>query len=308
MKKQADLYQITSTERFLRIRKVTLIGSVLNLFLSILKIAAGIMGRSRALIADGIHSLSDFSTDIAVIVGASAASKPQDKTHDYGHGKYETLSALLIGITLGLISIEIIKSGVETIIRALQGALLPKPDIYTIFIALFSIISKEILYRYTIKKGRILNSSALKANAMHHRTDAFSSIATTLGITGAVFLGKHWTLLDPVAALFVGALIIIAAVQIIVQAVNELMESSLCEESEGEILKIIRTVNGVHEPHKLRTRRIGNLVAIDVHIRINKDLTIEKGHGLASIVEKALRKRFGDNTIVSVHMEPYSID
>ena len=296
---------LTPQERFLQIRKVTLIGSGLNLLLSILKIGGGILGKSRALIADGFHSLSDFSTDIAVIIGTSAASKPRDKTHDYGHGKYETLSTFVIGLFLGIVGFFIAKNGVETIIRTIGGAALAKPNIITVFIAVFSIISKELLYRYTIKKGKALNSSALKANAVHHRTDAFSSIGTTLGITGAIVLGRHWIILDPIAAVGVGALIVFAALRIIIKAVNELMESSLCDESENEIIGIIKNVPGVHEPHNLKTRKIGNLIAIDVHIRIDKTFTIEKGHGIATNVESAIRDRFGSDTLVNVHMEPY---
>ena len=296
---------LTPQERFLQIRKVTLIGSGLNLLLSILKIGGGILGKSRALIADGFHSLSDFSTDIAVIIGTSAASKPRDKTHDYGHGKYETLSTFLIGVILGVVGFFIAKNGVETIIRTIGGAALAKPNISTVVIAVFSIISKELLYRYTSKKGAQLNSSALKANAVHHRTDAFSSVGTTLGITGAIVLGRRWIILDPIAAVGVGVLIVVAALRIIIKAVNELMESSLCDESENEIIGIIENVPGVHEPHNLKTRKIGNLIAIDVHIRIDKTFTIEKGHGIATNVENAIRDRFGSDTLVNVHMEPY---
>jgi len=296
---------LTSQERFLQIRKVALIGSGLNLILSILKIGGGILGKSRALIADGFHSLSDFSTDIAVIIGTSAASKPKDKTHDYGHGKYETLSTFVIGIFLGVFGFFIAKNGVETIIRTIGGEAIPRPNIITVVISIFSIVSKELLYRYTIKKGTELNSSALKANAFHHRTDAFSSVGTTLGITGAIVLGRHWVILDPATAIGVGILLVFAALRIIIKAVNELMESSLCDESENEIISIIEKVPGVHEPHNLKTRKIGNLIAIDVHIRINKTFTIEKGHGIATNVETAIRDRFGSDTLVNVHMEPY---
>ena len=308
MKTDEASISLNPQERYRQIRKVTLIGSGLNLILSILKIGGGILGRSRALIADGFHSLSDFSTDIAVIIGTSAASKPKDKTHDYGHGKYETLSTFVIGIFLGVVGFLIAKNGIDTIIRTIQGTSLRKPNIITVVIAVFSIVSKELLYRYTIRKGRALNSSALKANAVHHRTDAFSSVGTTLGITGAIVLSRHWIILDPIAAVAVGVLIISAAIRIVLKAVNELMESSLSDESEDEIIRIIEKVPGVHAPHNLKTRRIGNLIAIDVHIRIDENFTIKKGHRIATSVEDAIKNRFGSDTLINVHMEPYSND
>ncbi|MCD6122016.1 MAG: cation transporter [Spirochaetales bacterium] len=306
MKTDEASINLYSKARYRQIRRVTLIGSGLNLILSVLKIGVGILGKSRALIADGFHSLSDFSTDIAVIVGTSLASKPKDKTHDYGHGKYETLSTFLIGILLGIVGFFIAKNGIHIIIRAANGEVLQKPDTITVIIAVFSIVSKELLYRYTIKKGILLNSSALKANAVHHRTDAFSSVGTTLGITGAIVLGRKWIILDPIAAVAVGSLIVFAALRIIIKAVNELMESSLSDESEEEIIGIIGKVPGVHVPHNLKTRRIGNVIAIDVHIRIDQNLTIKQGHEIATNAEVAIKDRFGLDTIVNVHMEPYS--
>ncbi len=297
--------QESNNLRVRKIKEVTIIGSVINILLSGLKFAAGIVGHSNALIADGVHSLSDLSTDIVVIFGVSLANRPKDKTHDYGHGKFETIASLLIGLALLAVGIGILKEGIGEIIYLLKGGKVKRIEDITLVIALTSILAKELLYRYSYLWSKKLESGALKANALHHRSDALSSVGVAIGLAGAIFLGKKWQILDPIAATIVGIFVIKSGVFIVKENIEELTEGSLDEETEREILSIIREIDGVYEPHNLKTRRIGKNIAIDVHIRVNKNLNIDEGHRIATEVENKLRTHYGNETLISVHIEPY---
>ncbi len=286
------------------IYKVTLWGSVCNALLVAFKFIAGIMGNSSAMVADAVHSLSDFLTDILVIVFVHISAKPQDKGHDYGHGKYETVASFLIALGLLAVAVGIIVSGAKKMAAWLNGTELEAPGQIALWAALLSIALKEILFQYTVRRGQAIESQAMIANAWHHRSDAISSIGAALGIGGALVLGDRWTILDPLASIAVGALLIKTSIELLRGSMNELTESSLPEETEQEIMDIIRSVADVSDPHKLQTRRIGNQIAIEVHVRMSGDTSLKDAHEHASLIEHKLRERFGEHTHVNVHMEP----
>ena len=286
------------------IYKVTLVGSAGNVLLVIVKFIAGILGHSSAMIADAVHSLSDFLTDVVVLVFVGVSARPQDTSHDYGHGKFETLATLFISLALAGAAIGIIVSGALKFASWLEGEELPAPGKLALWVALLSIAVKELMFQYTARKGRKLESSALTANAWHHRSDALSSIGTAVGIGGAVLLGGRWTVLDPLASIVVGAMLLGVAWKILRPSMGELTDESLPESVEKEILDILGSGSGVSEPHNLRTRRIGNRVAIEAHIRLDGALTLQEAHDRTTALENRLKDRFGSGTIVTLHMEP----
>ena len=290
------------------IYRVTLIGGIGNLLLVLFKFAAGIIGHSAAMIADACHSLSDFITDAIVLVFVKVSTKPQDASHDYGHGKYETLAALFIGLTLIAAAIGIIVSGARKFADWLGGAQLPAPGKLALWAALVSIAVKELLFRYTIHQGKALQSQAVIANAWHHRSDALSSIGAALGIGGAILLGNRWTVLDPLASIVVGAMLVHVAWDLLKTSVGELTDHAIPEESVAEIEALIRSFPDVSEPHNLRTRRIGARIAIETHIRMDGSIPLSEAHARATAIERKIRERFGPETLVTIHMEPTSHD
>ena len=286
------------------IYKVTLVGGAVNVILLIFKFLAGVIGHSSAMIADAVHSLSDFVTDIIVLVFVKISNKPQDKSHDYGHGKYETLALTIIGIALMAVAIGIIVKGAVKIASWANGETLEAPGVLAFWAAIVSIVLKEAVYRYSIIKAKQLDSKAVEANAWHHRSDALSSIGTAVGIGGAIFLGQRWVILDPIASVVVGAFIVKVAFDLLRNGIGDLMEQSLPDEVENEILRLSSEVPGVTEPHDLRTRRIGNHYAIELHILMDGSITLKEAHDKASEVEDILRQRYGSDTHVVVHVEP----
>ena len=291
-------------ERNREIYKVTLIGGVVNVVLLLFKFIAGILGHSAAMVADAVHSLSDFVTDIVVLVFIRISGKPKDKSHDYGHGKYETLALTIIGLALLAVAIGIIYSGTTKIISWANGEDLGAPGILALWAALLSIVLKEGVYRYSMVKARELNSQAVEANAWHHRSDALSSVGTAVGIGGAIFLGQRWTVLDPIASVIVGAFIVKVSVELLRKGIGDLMEQSLPDAVEEEILHLVASLPGDVKPHDLRTRRIGNHYAIELHILMDGDLSLREAHDKASEVEDLLRDHYGKETHVAVHVEP----
>ena len=274
------------------------------MLLLLFKFIAGFVGHSAAMIADAIHSLSDFLTDIIVLLFVRISGKPQDKSHDYGHAKYETLAMTLIGVALLLVAVGIVYNGVVAIRFWATGGQLTAPGLLALWAALLSIAMKEGVYRYSMMKAHQLNSQAVEANAWHHRSDALSSIGTAVGIGGAIFLGQRWAVLDPVASVIVGLFIAKVAIFLLRDGIGDLMEQSLPDEVENEILQLAASVSGVDEPHELRTRRIGNHYAIELHIMMDGDMSLREAHDKASEVEDLLRSRYGDETHVAVHVEP----
>ena len=287
-----------------QIYTVTLTGSAVNAALIVLKFLAGFLGRSSAMVADAVHSLSDFISDVVVLIFVRIAGKPRDKGHDYGHGKFETLATLIIGILLGVAGIGLMINGIESVVKSLNGESLPRPTMLALAIAIFAIVSKEWLYRYTLRAGNRLDSPAVVANAWHHRSDAISSIGTLVGISGAMFLGDRWRILDPVAAVVVSVFILKSGYDIIKPCISELLDASLPETTEREIIRLVKSVPGIEMVHNLRTRRIGNAVAVDLHAKMDGNITLSEAHAKATAAEIAIKKAFGDNAIINIHMEP----
>lgn len=287
-----------------QIARVTLTGSVVNLLLVCLKAVAGIAGHSAAMVSDAIHSLSDFITDIVVLVFVRISAQPQDEGHDYGHGKFETMATLLIGLALAAAAIGIVVSGSTKLARWLQGEDLPSPGKLALWAALISIVAKEALYQYTRIKGKNLQSPALEANAWHHRSDALSSVGAAIGIGGAIFLGNRWTVLDPLASIVVGLMLVKVAWDLLGPSFRELTDSSLPKDTEAEMLEIIRGIDGVQDPHNLRTRRVGNRLVAEVHIRLDGRQSLSEAHEKATEVERRIKARFGQQSHIVVHMEP----
>ena len=290
------------------IYRVTLAGSAVNVVLLVFKFVAGFLGGSAAMIADAVHSLSDFITDVIVLLFVRLSSKPEDSDHDYGHGKYETLATSLIGLALLCVGVMIMYNGVRSIVSAVMGNPLPQPGMIALTAALVSIALKEWAYRFTAKVGRECESQAVIANAWHHRSDALSSIGTAVGIGGAILLGEKWTVLDPIAAVVVSVFIIRTAWQLTKQSAGELLEQSLPAEMEREIETIVASEPMASEVHHLRTRRIGSHIAIEMHLRMPGDISLYESHLHATNIEQELRKRFGASTHIGLHVEPLKIN
>lgn len=290
------------------IYRVTLAGSLINFLLLIFKFVAGVLGNSAAMIADAVHSLSDFVTDVVVIVFVRISNKPQDKGHDYGHGKYETLATAVIGIALFAVGGGIFWNASEDICAVWRGETLQAPGVLALWAALLSIVLKELAYQFTVRTGRRLGSQAVVANAWHHRSDAFSSVGTALGIGGAILLGERWHVLDPIAAVIVSLFIMKVSVMLLHPCVDELTEKSLPDEVESEIVRTALQVEGVSGIHNLRTRRIGNHYAIEMHVRMDGRLTLFEAHERASRVERQLREKYGNHTHLGIHVEPVKVN
>src|SRR5574344_16693 len=292
------------SERTRKIYRLTIIGAVVNLLLLIFKFVAGIVGHSSAMIADAVHSLSDFITDFIVLAFVGISSKPSDESHDFGHGKYETLATSIIGMALVAVAGGILWQGCTKVWAVCHGAVLPSPSMIAFWAAIASIVLKEGVYQMTIIGGRSLNSKALEANAWHHRSDALYSVGTALGIGGAIFLGNKWTILDPIAAIVVSFFIMRVALQLIKDSVGELLEVSIPKDTEDEIVKIATSVDGVRDVHHLQTRQIGNSYAINMHIHLDNQLTLFEAHNISTSVEQALKEKYGQETQVTIHVEP----
>ena len=286
------------------IYRVTLLGGAVNVVLMLFKFVAGFFGHSAAMTADAVHSLSDFATDLVVLAFVRISHKPKDKDHDYGHGKYETLATTLIGVALIAVALGILVEGAKKIALWAQGGTLSQPGMLALWAALISILLKEVIFQYTHRKAKKLNSQAMEANAWHHRSDALSSIGTAIGIGGAIIGGERWAVLDPIASIVVGAFIVKVAVGLLRTGVGDLMEQSLPDEVENEILDIVKSVSDVKEPHELCTRRIGNHYAIEMHILMDGNLSLKEAHDKATEIEQKLKERYGEETHVSIHVEP----
>lgn len=305
--KSSDV-NMSDEERKRIIYGVTLRGSIINMLLLVLKFVAGFVGGSAAMIADAVHSLSDFITDIIVVVFVRLGNKPEDRDHDYGHGKYETLATAIIGISLLFVGAMICYGGAEKVLKAWQGEAPAMPGVIAFVAAVVSIVLKEWAYRFTAAAGRRVQSQAVVANAWHHRSDALSSIGTGIGIGGALLLGDKWTVLDPIAAIIVSFFIMRTAWSLLREALGELLEESLPEATEKEIVDLVLKEHEVSEIHHLRTRRIGSHIAIDMHVRMPGDTSLYDAHRHATAIEQNLRSHFGPNTYINLHVEPLKVN
>ncbi len=300
-------WKMNSDERSRDALRATWIGFTINIVLTILKFIAGVAGRSSAMIADAVHSLSDIASDLAVIFGIKAANKPQDDDHDFGHGKYETLVTTFIGLFLFGVAIGLVYSSSKSLWGFANGESIPRPGTIAVAAALLSIFLKEGIYHYTMKVAKRVDSKALEANAWHHRTDSLSSVGVFIGIGGAIILGGDFTILDPLAALIVSMLIFKISFKLVKESVLELTEASLDRKTEERIIRIISSVKGANRPHNLRTRRIGAYIAIDVHVKAPGRMILTDAHDIADRVEKELKKEFGEDTYVYIHMDPEDV-
>lgn len=291
-------------EREKEIFRVTIWGGIINVVLLVVKFAAGIFGHSAAMIADAVHSLTDFATDVVVLIFVHLGNKPADRDHDYGHGKYETLATAIIGTSLLAVGVLIFCSGAGKTWRVIQGEMLPSPGKVALVAAVASIVLKEWAYRFTVKVGKRCQSEAVVANAWHHRSDALSSVGTMIGIGGAILLGNRWTVLDPLASIVVSVFIVRAAWQLMMESMKELTEASLSDEDEAVIMHIAASEPGVSEVHNLRTRRVGNRIAIEMHARMLGSTPLVEAHLHATAIEHRIKEHFGPNTLVSIHLEP----
>ena len=279
----------TAGNREKRIMKVTLAGLVVNVILSAGKIAAGVFGRSAAMVADGVHSLSDLLSDIVVLVFVRVSSRGRDKDHEFGHGKFETLATLIVSLILIVVAAQMMVSGLKSIMEVLHGGTIPRPG----YVALAA-----------AAVGKAVDSPAVVANAWHHRSDAFSSIGSLVGIAGAIFLGDRWVILDPLVCCCISIAILVVAVKMAGPSLKELMDASLPEDVEKEIVALAMSVDGVRNVHELKTRRNGISIIIEAHMVVDPNITVEKAHDIVTAVEDVLRRRYGDGTQISIHIEP----
>ena len=291
-------------DRIAKVTFVTLVGSVVNIILTVFKIFAGVLGRSTAMIADGIHSLSDLLSDIVVIVFVKISAKGRDKDHDYGHGKFETFATLIISLMLIVVAVNLMSGGINKIRQILDGGEVSSPGMIALWAAVASIVLKEILYRYTIIQGKALNSPMMIANAWHHRSDAFSSVGSLLGIAGAIFLGDKFVILDPITGCVISIFILVMAVKMSVPAIKELLDVSLPDDVEEKIEATAKSVKGVVDLHELKTRREGPGIIMEGHLVLDSEISLKEAHDISKKVEESLRKEFGTETQISLHLEP----
>ena len=292
------------TAREKEVYKVTAVGSVVNVVLTVFKFVAGVLGRSSAMVADAVHSLSDLLTDAIIFIFVRAASKPVDRTHEYGHGKFETLATLIVGCILIVVGLGIMVNGIKDCIAFFHGDRGEHPRMIALIAAVLSIVMKEAVFRYTLRQGRKIDSPIMIANAWHHRSDAFSSIATLVGVAGAMFLGDKGLILDPLAAILVSFYICKSGYEVVRPSLDELLEKALPAETEKEIRRLLKSVDGIEGVHKLKTRKIGNQFAIEVNTEMDGKISLDEAHRIATRAENKLKKRFGSKTHVGIHMEP----
>ncbi len=290
--------KISSKERYIAIRNITLIGVIGNIFITIIKLVFGFYGRSQALIADGLHSLSDLISDGVVLVAAKYSSLDADADHPYGHARFETIATVALGFLLLLVAGGTL---IDAVRRLLEPELLWHPSKITLIIAALSILVKEALYQYTILVAKRLRSQMLRANAWHHRSDAFSSVVVVVGIAGSM-AGYPW--LDAAAAILVSFMIAHIAWSLGWGAVRDLVDTGLDDSQINQIKTLIQSVDGVHTLHELRTRKMGENALVDVHILVNPRISVSEGHQIGEMVRQSLVQNIEEITDVLVHIDP----
>lgn len=284
--------------------RVTVWGAVANVALAFAKLVAGIVGKSAAMTADAIHSFSDLVSDVIVLAMVKVASRGKDKGHDYGHGKYETMATVAVALLLLVVGGKMLADAVVKIVDFFHGAQIAVPGMIAFWAAIVSIAVKEALYQWTAHVGRKCDSPAVVTNAWHHRSDAFSSIGSAVGIACAILLGGRWAIMDSVVACAISIFIIRIAVKMAVPALRELTEASLPDETEDEIEQIIRSVEGVRDVHAMKTRQAGPGIIIESHIVVDPEMTVYQAHKITEYAEDRLIERFGPKTQISLHVEP----
>ena len=305
-KTQTDAGAPEDAARGRRIVRVTVAGAAVNAALAAGKLAAGVFGRSSALVADAAHSLSDLATDAAVLLFVRVSSRPPDEDHDFGHGKFETFATFLISLALFGVAFGLLRdAGVRALAAWRDPAATQPPAAVALVAAAVSVAAKELLYRWTRREGERLRAPAVVANAWHHRSDALSSVGALAGVAAARLLGPSGAFLDPLAGLAVAALVAASAWRLAAPAVGELLEKSLPAAEEAAILALVAADPAVRDPHNLRTRRIGAGIAVEVHVRVDPELSVRASHAIAQGVEDRLRARYGRWAHAIVHVEPF---
>ncbi len=289
---------VNTGERHRQTVRVTLVGSAVDALLAAVKLAGGWAAGSQALIADGVHSLSDLATDMTVVFASKHASRAADAGHPYGHGRIETLAT--VGLALAMIAVAA-GLGYDAVQRLVLASELVTPHAFALGIALVSVIAKEVIYRYTMRVARRLDSDMLRANAWHSRTDAWSSVIVILGVGGAL-LG--YPFLDTVAAIFVALMIAHVGLKLGWGSAQELMDAGLSREHLQAIRQLIRNTEGVAGLHMLRTRSLGHSAMADVHIQVAPRLSVSEGHQISEAVRRRLIEKVGKLTDVTVHTDP----
>lgn len=284
--------------RYREIRWVTLVGSALDLSLGILKIVFGLIANSQALIADGVHSLSDLATDFMVLFAAKHGSKDADEAHPYGHGRFETLATVALGIALVVVAMGIAWDAIDRLFNPVE---LLHPGVWALVIAALSVVSKEWIFHYTMRLARKLNSNMLKANAWHSRSDAISSVVVVIGVAGTM-AGLNY--LDAVAAVIVGAMVGKIGWDLAWQSVHELVDTGLDPERVEVIRQEVLSVGGVRELHMLRTRMMGGEALVDVHVLVDPRLSVSEGHYIGEKVRRRLIEDVEEVADVMVHIDP----
>lgn len=282
------------------IRRVVKIGCVVNALLMCLKLSAGYFGHSDALVADGFHSLNDLAADIIMLVFVGISYKAADNKYSFGYGKFETFSSFLISAFLIVVGCTIAFEAVETIVGYFNGEVLDQPDIWTVVVVLVAMACKEGLFRFYSYSGKKENCQALVANAWHHRSDAFASVATLIGVTFSHFFGPSFRILDPVASLVLSVFILVPAIRLFRPAFGELMERALPKAEVDKAMEAVRSVRGVADVTYIRTRRVGHHLVFDLGIKVSPSLSVAQGVEVTKNVEEALKKTFCKHIIVSV--------
>jgi cation diffusion facilitator family transporter len=290
--------------KWLQAERATVLGALVNIILSLLKFVGGAAAGSGALVADGVHSLSDLATDVAVLLGLRAAQRPPDRNHAYGHGRYETLSALFVGVMLLAAAGGIAWHSIQRILYVAAGGVIGRPAPFAMVVAAVSIAVKEVMFHVTRRIGLAGGSPGVVANAWHHRSDAMSSVATFIGVAGAAYLGQEWSILDPAAAAVVAIMIGWVGLKAAVVALREMTDHALPSDDRETIRRIVLSVPGTSDPHNLKTRRLGSDVSIEVHFRVHGEISVNAGHDIASEVESRIKERFGISSTVITHVEP----
>lgn len=286
------------------IRKVVTIGCCVNIVLMVLKLCAGYLGHSEALVADGFHSLNDILADVIMFVFVGISYKAADKKYSYGYGKFGTFASLIMSCLLVLISVFIAIEGIESIIGYSKGEILEQPDIWTFIVILFAMVTKEGLFRFYSHAGRKIDSKALVANAWHHRSDALASIATLIGVTFAHFFGPSFRVLDPVASLVIAVFIFVPAVRMLWPAFSELMDHSLPEEDVRKVSDIVTNVKGVEGLNYLRSHRNGHHLVFDIGIYVSPSITVAEASQISDEIKKEIEKAYCQHVVTSIPLSP----
>lgn len=288
-----------------RMTFVTTACAVANLLMAVIKILAGIYGKSAAMMADAVHSLSDVVADAVVLIMVRISAKGTDERHNWGRGKYETIATLAISILLLFIAADMMKDGIEAIREILIGGDIGTPSRITLWVAVISIVLQETIFRWNIHVGKAVDSQTMIANAWHHRSDALASVAALIGIGGAIFIGGKWVMLDPLVGCIISIVILIIAVRMLLPALHELTDGALPKEDIAKISDIIRSATDKAVLKSLRTRKSGHINIIDATVSVRADMSIADSTDITEQIKSALRQEFSaDDTQISVVVEP----